>query len=97
VDLKKTESVRQIDDMCREVIQIANHINATTSNAASGYDTINPTQPLSGGPGQAPRRVLIQQLASAAGGNAYADALREFFELDPRATAAITTPLHGAS
>jgi glutamyl-tRNA reductase len=31
--------------------------------------------------------VRIQQLASAAGGKAYADALRDFFELDPRATA----------
>ena len=41
--------------------------------------------------------VRIQQLASADGGKAYADALRDLFELDPRATAAITTPLHGAS
>ena len=40
--------------MCREVLQIANHINATTSNTASDYDTISPTQPLSGEPGQAP-------------------------------------------
>jgi glutamyl-tRNA reductase len=40
--------------------------------------------------------VRIQQLASADGGKAYADALRDLFELDPRATA-ITTPLHGAS
>jgi hypothetical protein len=37
--------------------------------------------------------VRIQQLASAAGCKAYADALRGLFELDPRATAAITTPL----
>ena len=41
--------------------------------------------------------VRIQQLASADGGKAYADALRDLFELDPRPTAAITTPLHGAS
>jgi glutamyl-tRNA reductase len=41
--------------------------------------------------------VRIQQLASAAGGTAYADALRTSLRLDPRATAAITTPLHGAS
>jgi hypothetical protein len=53
---KKTESVSQIGDMCREVLQIANHIHATTSNAASDYDTISPTQPLSGEPGQAPPR-----------------------------------------
>jgi glutamyl-tRNA reductase len=41
--------------------------------------------------------VRVQQLAKADGGEAYADALRELFELDPQATAAITTPLHGAS
>ncbi|MDT5133242.1 MAG: hypothetical protein QOE41_2553, partial [Mycobacterium sp.] len=46
--MKKPESVSQIGDMCREVLQIANHINATTSNAASDYDTICPTQQLSG-------------------------------------------------
>jgi hypothetical protein len=38
--------------------------------------------------------VRIQQLASADGGKADADALRDLFELDPRANAAITTPLH---
>ena len=36
--------------------------------------------------------VRIKQLAKAPGGEAYADALRELFELDPQATAAITTP-----
>jgi glutamyl-tRNA reductase len=41
--------------------------------------------------------VWMQQLASAAGDKAYAGALRDLFELDPRATAAITTPLRGAS
>jgi glutamyl-tRNA reductase len=40
--------------------------------------------------------VRVQQLAKADGGEAYADALRELFELDPRATAALTTPLHAA-
>jgi glutamyl-tRNA reductase len=41
--------------------------------------------------------VRVQQLAEAGGGEAYADALRELFELDPQATAAITTPLRSAS
>jgi glutamyl-tRNA reductase len=41
--------------------------------------------------------VRVQQLAKAEGGEAYADALRELFELDPQATAAITTPLRSAS
>ena len=41
--------------------------------------------------------VRVQQLAKADGGEAYADALRELFELDPHATTAITTPLHSAS
>ena len=41
--------------------------------------------------------VRIKQLAESGGGQAYADALRELFELDPRAAAAITTPLRGAS
>jgi glutamyl-tRNA reductase len=41
--------------------------------------------------------VRVQQLAKTQGGEAYADALRELFELDPRATSVITTPLHAAS
>ncbi|MCW2687965.1 MAG: hemA [Mycobacterium sp.] len=41
--------------------------------------------------------VRVQQLARTEGGEAYADALRELFELDPRATSVITTPLHAAS
>jgi glutamyl-tRNA reductase len=40
--------------------------------------------------------VRVQKLAQADGGESYADALRELFELDPRATAAITSPLHSA-
>jgi glutamyl-tRNA reductase len=41
--------------------------------------------------------VRVQQLAKGDGGEAYADALRELFELDPQTTAAITTPLRSAS
>jgi glutamyl-tRNA reductase len=41
--------------------------------------------------------VQVKQLAKAGGGQAYADALRELFQLDPQAAAAITTPLHSAS
>ena len=37
--------------------------------------------------------VRVQQLAKAGGGAAYAEALRELFELDPHTSAAITTPL----
>ena len=40
--------------------------------------------------------VRVQQLARADGGQAYADALRELFELNPQAPAAITTPLNSA-
>ena len=62
---QKTESVSQVGDMCREVLQIANHINATTSNTASDYDTISPIQPLSGEPGQAPVERLREEQFSA--------------------------------
>jgi glutamyl-tRNA reductase len=41
--------------------------------------------------------VRVQQLAKADGGEAYADALRELFELAPQTTAAITTPLRSMS
>jgi glutamyl-tRNA reductase len=41
--------------------------------------------------------VRVQQLAKTDGGEAYADALRELFELGPQATAAITNPLRSAS
>jgi glutamyl-tRNA reductase len=41
--------------------------------------------------------VRVKQLAKAGAGLAYADAPRELFELDPRAAAAITTPLRNAS
>jgi glutamyl-tRNA reductase len=41
--------------------------------------------------------VRVKQLAEAGGGQVYADALRELFELDPQAAAAITTPLRNAS
>jgi glutamyl-tRNA reductase len=41
--------------------------------------------------------VRVQQLAKADGGEAYADALRELFELNPQTTAAITTPLRSMS
>jgi pimeloyl-ACP methyl ester carboxylesterase len=67
------------------------------SSAAPGYRYL----PEDHAPGDRSLRrhptVRIQQLAGADGGKAYADALRDLFELDPRATAAITTPLHGAS
>jgi glutamyl-tRNA reductase len=38
--------------------------------------------------------VRVKQLAEAGGGEAYADALRELFELDPRAAAAIAATVH---
>ncbi|MGB8997167.1 MAG: glutamyl-tRNA reductase [Pseudonocardiaceae bacterium] len=41
--------------------------------------------------------VQIKQLAKAGGGQAYADALRELFELDSQAVAAITAPVRRAS
>jgi glutamyl-tRNA reductase len=41
--------------------------------------------------------VRVKQLAEAGGGRAYADALRELFQLDPQAAAAITTPVSSAS
>ena len=41
--------------------------------------------------------VRIKQLAEAGGGQAYADALRELFELDPQAAAAIAATVHTAS
>ncbi|MGA9309003.1 MAG: glutamyl-tRNA reductase [Pseudonocardiaceae bacterium] len=41
--------------------------------------------------------VRVKQLAEAGGGQAYADALRELFELDPQAAAAIATPIRPAS
>jgi glutamyl-tRNA reductase len=41
--------------------------------------------------------VRVKQLAAAGGGQAYADALRELFELDPRAAAAITAPVRRPS
>jgi glutamyl-tRNA reductase len=41
--------------------------------------------------------VRVKQLAEAGGGQTYADALRELFQLDPRATTAITTPALSAS
>jgi glutamyl-tRNA reductase len=41
--------------------------------------------------------VRVKQLAGAGGGQAYADALRELFQLDPRAATAITTPVLSAS
>jgi glutamyl-tRNA reductase len=41
--------------------------------------------------------VRVKQLAGAGAGQAYADALRELFQLDPRATTAITTPVISAS
>jgi glutamyl-tRNA reductase len=37
--------------------------------------------------------VRVKQLAEAGGGEAYADALRELFELDPQAAAAIAAPI----
>jgi glutamyl-tRNA reductase len=37
--------------------------------------------------------VRVKQLAKTGGGQAYADALRELFELDPQAAATITTPV----
>jgi glutamyl-tRNA reductase len=40
--------------------------------------------------------VRVKQLAAAGAGQAYADALRELFELDPRAATAITAPVRGA-
>jgi glutamyl-tRNA reductase len=40
--------------------------------------------------------VQVKQLAKAGGGQAYAHALRELFELDPQAAAAITAPARGA-
>jgi glutamyl-tRNA reductase len=41
--------------------------------------------------------VRVKQLAEAGGAQAYADALRELFELDPQAATAITTPVRSAS
>jgi glutamyl-tRNA reductase len=41
--------------------------------------------------------VRVQQLARADGGEAYAHALRELFELNPQTTTAITTPLRSPS
>jgi glutamyl-tRNA reductase len=41
--------------------------------------------------------VRVKQLATTSGGQAYADALRELFELDPQAAAAITVPVRKAS
>ena len=41
--------------------------------------------------------VRVKQLAGDGGGDVYADALRELFELDPQAVAALTAPVHGAS
>ncbi len=41
--------------------------------------------------------VRVKQLAEAGGGQAYADALRELFELDPQAAAAIAAPIGPAS
>ena len=41
--------------------------------------------------------VRVKQLAKTGGGEIYADALRELFELDPRAVAAITLPVRRAS
>lgn len=41
--------------------------------------------------------VRVKQLAEAGGGQAYADALRELFELDPQAVAAIAAPIGSAS
>ncbi|HEV7419164.1 MAG TPA: glutamyl-tRNA reductase, partial [Mycobacterium sp.] len=39
--------------------------------------------------------VRVQELAKAQGGEAYADALRELFDLDPHIPAAVTTPHSG--
>jgi glutamyl-tRNA reductase len=41
--------------------------------------------------------VRVKQLAKAGGGQAYADALRELFELDPQTAVAITAPVRRAS
>jgi glutamyl-tRNA reductase len=41
--------------------------------------------------------VRVKQLAEAGGGQAYADALRELFELDPQAAAAIAAPIRSPS
>ncbi len=41
--------------------------------------------------------VRVKQLAKTGGGAAYADALRELFELNPQAVAAITAPVRRAS
>ncbi|MFN2477690.1 MAG: glutamyl-tRNA reductase [Pseudonocardiaceae bacterium] len=41
--------------------------------------------------------VRVKQLAEAGGGEAYADALRELFELDPQAAAAIAAPIRSSS
>jgi glutamyl-tRNA reductase len=41
--------------------------------------------------------VRVKQLAEAGGGEAYADALRELFELDPQTAAAIAAPIRPAS
>jgi glutamyl-tRNA reductase len=38
--------------------------------------------------------VRVKQLAEAGGGRAYAEALRELFELDPQAAAVIAAPVH---
>ncbi len=41
--------------------------------------------------------VRVKQLAKAGGGQAYADALRELFELDPQTAAAIAAPVRSGS
>jgi glutamyl-tRNA reductase len=41
--------------------------------------------------------VRVKQLAETGGGQAYADALRELFELDPQAAAAIAAPIRPAA
>jgi glutamyl-tRNA reductase len=41
--------------------------------------------------------VRVKQLAEVGGGQAYADALRELFDLDPQAAAAITAPIRRPS
>ena len=41
--------------------------------------------------------VRVKQLAKAGAGEVYADALRELFELEPQAVAALTSPVLGAS
>ncbi|HEX5144498.1 MAG TPA: glutamyl-tRNA reductase [Mycobacterium sp.] len=41
--------------------------------------------------------VRVKELAKTSGGHAYADALRELFELDPQAAAAVTAPIRRPS